>query len=611
MINSSNTANDNNPSMLTQQNNILETIMKDSIDSIFFKDTMGIFTYVNNNKAFRHGFDCASNMIGKTDYDFYQRVVAEKAFADECQIMQTRESMVGIIEKIVRQDGKTYWVSVSKYPLIDQSNNVIGTWGISRDITDYILTREALKASEAKIKAIIENISDVIAIVAGNTTVSFVSPNIKKYFGWCVDEIIGTKCLKYIHPEDRNKVRSKLKNLLDQNMSAYNIEMRFMKKNKQYCIIDVTVTNMFDNNYINGLLVNFKDITARKKEEERILYLSYRDALTGLYNRAYYMEEKRRLDTDRQLPISIILGDVNGLKLTNDTFGHDEGDKLLITITDIIKNSCRKEDIIARIGGDEFVILLPKTNDDIARSICSRITSACEKCEITSKKIPYHPSIALGHASKTKTEESLDSVQKQAEDLMYRRKLLENKSMHSTIISTIHATLSNDSFETETHSKRMVNLSKNFGIALGLTDELMADLDLLATLHDIGKIIVDENILQKKGGLSEEEWAEIKKHPVVGYKIAQSSSELSRVAKYILHHHERWDGYGYPHGLSGEEIPLLSRIIFIIDAYDAMVHDRPYRKALSKQEAISELIRNKGKQFDPELTKIFIENILR
>ena len=193
---------------------------------------------------------------------------------------------------------------------------------------------------------------------------------------------------------------------------------------------------------------------------------------------------------------------------------------------------------------------------------------------------------------------------------MYHKKLLEHNTTHSSIIDSIQATMHESSNETEKHSDRMIKLSIDLGAALGLSDEQLLELDLLSRLHDIGKICIDESILSKPGKLTEVEWAKVKRHPQVGYKIAQASTELVQISEFILSHHERWDGNGYPQGLSGTDIPLLSRVIAIIDAYDAMTQDRPYRKAMPKEYAINEIIDNADKQFDPQIARVFIEQVL-
>jgi diguanylate cyclase (GGDEF)-like protein/PAS domain S-box-containing protein len=342
-------------------------------------------------------------------------------------------------------------------------------------------------------------------------------------------------------------------------------------------------------------------------QNEEIAYISHHDFLTGLHNRIYFEEEKKRLDTPSQLPISIIMGDINGLKLVNDGFGHAKGDELLIIISKILKDCCRQEDIVSRIGGDEFGIILPQTDSKHAQLLCSRISDACNGYALNKSLI--YLSISLGYATKNISTETMDTIIMTAEENMSMHKLFERKSVRSSIIASIKVIMFEKSQETEEHAERMVQLSKLIGLAMALTESQMNELELLSTLHDIGKMGVSAEILSKPGKLSESEWAEIRKHPEIGFRIAQATSELIPIAEYILYHHERWDGKGYPEGLIGEKIPLLSRIIAIVDAFDAMTNDRAYRSAMTRPEAMEEIRKNSGTQFDPDISRVFLEKV--
>ena len=280
---------------------------------------------------------------------------------------------------------------------------------------------------------------------------------------------------------------------------------------------------------------------------------------------------------------------------------------MLVEIAKILKSCCRKEDIVSRIGGDEFGILLPKTDIQSAQRICDSIYGTCKGYVLDGSSI--YPSISLGYATKNFETETMDNILTTAEEYMSRHKLLESKSTHSSIIASIKVIMFEKSQQTEEHAERMAQLSKSIGLAMSLTDDQLNELELLATLHDIGKMGVDAKILSKPGKLSDEEWAEMRKHPEVGFRIAQATSELIPIANYILCHHERWDGKGYPQGLIGEQIPLLSRIVAIVDAFDAMTNDRAYRSAMTKGEAIEEIRRNSGTQFDPEISQLFLNII--
>jgi len=350
-----------------------------------------------------------------------------------------------------------------------------------------------------------------------------------------------------------------------------------------------------------GSVVTFRDTTEKKKKQDEILYLSYHDQLTGLYNRRYFEEEQKRLDTERNLPMTLVMFDVNGLKLINDAFGHQTADQVLQTVAWALRKECRSDDIIARIGGDEFVLLLPKTDSQDADTIAHRIHTSIKSQTLQGIQL----SVSFGWETKRDPSVDMAEIFKKAEDYMYMHKLDESKSTRHGIVEVIMKTLYEKNPAEEAHSQRVSSLAAKIGESLKLNPHQISELKTLGLMHDIGKISVREDTINKAKPLTPSEWTEIKRHSEIGYKILSSAFEYLQMAEHVLQHHEHIDGKGYPKGLVGQEISLQARIIAVADAYDAMTRPRPYRAAMSHDSAMAELRKCSGLQFDEAVVKAF------
>jgi diguanylate cyclase (GGDEF)-like protein len=334
--------------------------------------------------------------------------------------------------------------------------------------------------------------------------------------------------------------------------------------------------------------------------------LKYSDALTGAFNDAYLKRKIISFDREKFIPLSVIACNIDGLKLIKDTLGDSKGEALIEGAANLIRDCVRSGDIIVRTQEDRFIILLLKTNSSVAQSVSARIQDMCRRKQTESGTDSLCVCLSIGHATKVSAGKGFDEVLRDAEENMYKQKYSGPKDFHISVLNLIKEALFSKSHETEEHLERLVSESKLLGLELGLTEKQLNELALLATLHDIGKVSIDKNILTKPGKLDENEWNEIKRHPETGYEIAITLPQLEIIAEEIRSHHERWDGGGYPQGMSGENIPLLSRIIAVVDAFDAMTSERCYRKAVSVEEALDEIKINSGAQFDPLIAETFI-----
>ena len=327
------------------------------------------------------------------------------------------------------------------------------------------------------------------------------------------------------------------------------------------------------------------------------------DLLTGFYSESAFRKE---FDAPREAdfyPCGVAVCDINHLKRINQELGKEKGDQAIKSLAEAIRDITPEGTSYARIGDANLLFVCGKTDIFKMRELIGAIKDRLSRVSGFHEPLSIQGAISIA----TTADPLITKHAKDAVKSMKAKKLMDGTSAHSSLLDSLAQTLQESDSCTREHVKRTQILGEKLGIRLGLNDVDLSNLALLCLLHDIGKLGIPLEILNKPGKLTEEEWVMMRSHAEKGYRIAKASKELSDIADLILHHHECWNGKGYPDGLAQEAIPLLSRIIAVVDTYDAMTNDRPYRRALTQTQACRELMRCAGTQFDPYLVSEFIE----
>ncbi|MTI83872.1 MAG: PAS domain S-box protein [Firmicutes bacterium] len=486
-------------------------------------------------------------------------------------------------------------VEISSHLFILNGENVV--LSIVRDITQRKKSEELLKVQSTAM----ESSTDGMAILDSEENIIYVNKALAKIYGYANREQLIGQSWKVLY--DRQQVQRIERDVKPRVIAKgeWQGEATVKTYDGMELCHDISITLLDE----GGFVCVVRDITARKRLENKLKYLSWHDPLTGLYNRVFFEQE---MSLNNFQLISLIVCDINGLKLVNDSLGHQFGDKLLVATAKVLKESVGDSCVVARIGGDEFAVLLPNSDEIQVDKISKRIRNAVFEYNTENPKVPL--SISVGFATSSGVSAGIMELFKEADDNMYREKLYHSRSARSAIVNTLMQTLEERDYITEGHADRLHDLVIDLAKALKLSEQKRIELRLLAQFHDIGKVGIPDRILFKNGSLTGEEVKEMRRHSEIGYRIAQSAPDLTPIADFILKHHEWWNGKGYPLGIKGEEIPLECRILSIADAYDAMTSDRPYRKAMTQLEAVGELKRYAGIQFDPQLVAQFIKLLL-
>lgn len=605
---------------LRQEKKLLRVTLSSIGDGVVVVDKKGLVTLINPAAEELTGWQQAGALGRPLDKVFV--IINEHSrqpVENPVQKVFKKGKIIGLANHtiLISREGRERAIADSAAPVKDDDGNILGAVLVFRDVSKEREQEKALCNAKRQLHDIIEFLPDATFAIDRDQKVMAWNRAMEHLTGIPKRNMLGKGGFAYaipFHGEpkpilinliglDDDQLEKKLYPYLDRQGGRLIAETYApcLYNNKGALLWAMASPLLDDNGEIIGAVESIRDISEQRQVQARLQYMTRYDSLTRMHNRIFFEETMTRYARD-DVPVGVVLSDVDGLKLINDTLGNEAGDQILVAVAEIIKEAVRENDIVARIGSDEFAVLLPGAEAGVMRDVCDRVNKSIAKYNSKQPQRPVSISIgfAVGHCR------DIDLLYKEATNNMNREKLLHGQSSRSAMVQTLMEALNARDFITEGHADRLNYLMVDLAGVIGLPQQKANDLRLLAKFHDIGKVGIPDRILFKEGPLTPGEYDIMKKHSEIGYRIALSSTDLAPIADLILKHHEWWDGNGYPLGLKGQEIPWECRILSIADAFDAMTNDRPYRKALSWDEAKRELEKCAGTQFDPQFVEKFI-----
>jgi len=504
--------------------------------------------------------------------------------------------------RVLTKSGEVRWVMEGVASI--RYGGARAALGSYMDVTEQKRTEEALRRSEREKAAILDAMSELVVYHDAEMRILWANRAAAASLGLTAEELVGRHCYELWHGLDRPcegcPVERALRLGQPQEGEAKTPDGRYWFV-RGYPVRD-------EAGRVTGAVEVTLEITERRRLEEELRFLSFHDALTGLYNRAYFEQEMRRLEDGRHAPVSVVMWDVDGLKLVNDVLGHEAGDRLLVAAATVTKRCFRAGDVVARIGGDEFAALLPRAPQAVAEEVGRRIRAAVAEYNAAGPAVPLSVSVGCATGGGARP---LPDVLREADYNMYREKLSSNHGARELIVQTIVRALEEQDPVAAARGQRVRELAAALAAAAGLPEKQAAALELLARYHDIGKAGLPEHIRSRPEALlTPEERRELERHPENGYRIALVVPGLAPIADLILKHREWWNGQGYPLGLKGEEIPLECRVLAVAEAYAALVAEPPAGEGLGPREAALRLREYAGTRLDPHLVALFLERVV-
>ena len=479
--------------------------------------------------------------------------------------------------------------------------------GCHVDITRQKEAERSLDEERARYERLTTHAREAIIQLDVDTgAVVYANPAAEAIYGYSREEFLRDPDLpaRMVHPRDRMERQKLLDSMRNGDALPREVTLTWIARDGREVIMEHVFIPVIE----NGGRVNYvetigRDVTRQRRYERRLEYLSMNDQLTGLSNRARFEDEMHRLEVSRgsEYPITILAADIDGLKLVNDTMGHERGDRLIRAAADILRKTLRRSDLLARIGGDEFAAILTRTAEAETLRISSRLRELLRRYNEQNPDLPL--SLSAGMATADRPGRPLEETLRMADGLMYRDKLHHRASSKSALVDALLAMLVARNYAGEETADRTAQLALGIGERMELPIHQLSDLDVLARVHDLGKVGIPDDILFKKGNLNEVERNVIQSHPEIGFRVASAVPDLASVADLILKHHERWDGSGYPLGLRGEEIPAPCRVLAVAEAYLGMTSERDGGEAPDPREALESLRRRAGTAFDPAVVE--------
>lgn len=491
------------------------------------------------------------------------------------------------------------------HSLEDMKQSLISTFQ-EKEYANYQLSKE-----KEFLDTILETISEGIVVLNENGRIQLMNAAAVKmldeeYVG--ANDLQGRQFSELFHFVDNNRHKISSDEIFYQCRSL-------KKEVKRECILNIKGTKwciedsaspIFDHDgRMQGYVYVFRDIGERQRKQKEIEFLSFHDLLTGVYNRRYFDLKCREFVEEGDYPLTIIVADVNALKLTNDAFGHVTGDKLIRSFAHVLKSVAKEQEYIFRIGGDEFVLLLPFKEYHQGMDVIEAMKSTLSRTFVGS--IPL--SAAFGCYTCENSEMQIEEAFRQADEAMYKNKLKENEAVKMGIIDSILDSNQHMFWNQSNEIQQVLLCCNAIGESLHFSPIELNRLQKAATIYNIGYSTLDQSVVSKEDELNSKEWDEIRKHPMAGYHMLKNLSVYADIAEIILEHHENIDGSGYPRGLMENQIQKETLVLSAVSDYYSMCNDRPYRSAMTSETAITRMREGIGKRYREDVIELLEKTV--